>query len=410
MKSIIPFLIFLIPALTLEAQQSYAVSFIHDSMTVYGTFTTPNGTGKFPTIVIDPGSGPSDRDLTLTIGQPYTCLYPGLTGNTIKSYKELSDMLVDSGYAVLRYDKLEYTYGANLGTITFHKLWLPVESALNYLKTRNDVDTSQLILIGHSEGSYFIPYISNQRKDIKTLISIAGARTPFDSLLAHQYIYFPHICNGDTASGRTTANQILSYYNLVRNNQWTSSTPPAFGVSAGVWYNYLRVVDSVAINYNQSQLPTLFIGFQNDLNVPPYEFTRFESDINRSVDFYSLPDLIHYMNPYNTPHVSPALADTIVYWLRQHSSLTTGIQTVKALNAMVSVQPNPFNAYVQVSIKQNNFKHAEVALQNLLGQTIISTQSEQPYLILDTSKFSEGVYFLRITSNGQVAVKKIIKY
>jgi hypothetical protein len=79
---------------------------------------------------------------------------------TLRPYKQLSEALVDSGFAVLRYDKLEYTYTpAQLGTITFHKLWLPVESAINYVKTRTDVDTNCITLLGHSEGSLLIPIL-----------------------------------------------------------------------------------------------------------------------------------------------------------------------------------------------------------------------------------------------------------
>jgi dienelactone hydrolase len=133
------------------AQQSFEITFNHDGKNVLGTFTKPNGTGRFPTIIINPGSGANDRNGTIAMeGGNVACLYPDLLGDTLRPYKDLSDALVDSGYAVLRYDKLEYSYPTSLGAITFHKLWLPVESAINYVKTRTDVDTSKIILIGNS--------------------------------------------------------------------------------------------------------------------------------------------------------------------------------------------------------------------------------------------------------------------
>ena len=106
---------------------------------------------------------------------------------------------MDSRYTVLRYDKLEYTYLSSLGQITFHKLWLPVESAINYVKTRNDIDTNQIILISYSEGSFPIPFIAKSRKDIKALISISRARTPFDSILAYQIINITKTCGGSVS-------------------------------------------------------------------------------------------------------------------------------------------------------------------------------------------------------------------
>jgi hypothetical protein len=267
MKKITNLFLLLILTTIAVAQQSYNITFVHDGKTVYGTFTVPNGTGKFITIIICPGSGAIDRDGTI----PYTsgniaCLYPDLYGDTLRVYKELSDALVNSGYGVLRYDKLEYSYPTTLGTITFHKLWLPVESAINYVKTRNDVDTNKIILIGHSEGSSLIPFIAKGRKDVKALISIAGARTPFDSIFAWQLnnlVQLLRPCGAtstDSLNAKVQADQILSYFNIIRTNTWNGSTPTAFGVPAKAWYDYIRATDSVAINYNLDNLPTLFTG------------------------------------------------------------------------------------------------------------------------------------------------------
>src|SRR4029079_10885726 len=112
-------------------QVAYEIQFAHDGKIVHGTFSAPSANGKFPTIIIAPGSGPNDRNGTFTLSDSTSkCLYPEIADETLQPYKQLSEALVDSGFAVLRYDKLEYTYTpAQLGTITFHKLWLPVESA-----------------------------------------------------------------------------------------------------------------------------------------------------------------------------------------------------------------------------------------------------------------------------------------
>jgi dienelactone hydrolase len=306
-----------------EAQKYYNISFIHDGKTIYGTFTTPNGIGKFPVIIINPGSGAIDRDGTIPmVGANVSCLYPALLNDTLKPYKELSDALVDSGYAVLRYDKLEYTYHTNLGTITFHKVWLPVESAIDYVKTRNDVDTNRIILIGHSEGSSLIPFIAKSRSDIKALISIAGPRTPFDTLLAYQIVNIAQTCGGNIVLAQTQANQILSYFKIIRTSTWSGSTPPLVGVPASVWHDYILATDSVAINYNEDSLPTIFIGMALDVNVPGTELIRFQNEVTITNDFLSITSLIHYMTSNNNPHVSSALTDTIIHWLRQNNFST----------------------------------------------------------------------------------------
>ena len=415
MKKITNLLVLLILTIVAKGQQSYPITFTHDGKTVYGTFTTPNGTGKFPTIIINSGSGANDRDGTIPmLGANVACLYPALLNDTLRPYKELSDALVDSGYAVLRYDKLEYTYTtpSALGTITFHKLWLPVESAISYVKTRSDVDTNKIILIGHSEGSSLIPFIAKGRSDVKALISIAGARTPFDSLLAYQLVYIAQTCGGNVSQAQSQANQILSYFNIIRTNTWNGSTPSLFGVPASAWHDYVLATDSVAINYNLDNLPTLFTGMGLDINVPPAELIRFQNEVTITNDFWSIPGLVHYMTPNNDSHVSTILTDTIIYWLRQHV-LTTGISSVNPQDNYFHITPNPFNTDFSISVEKENVKNLSVSLINLYGQIMLSENYKNIQgkftSTYTTETFPAGIYLLNISADGYSMTRKIIK-
>lgn len=412
MKNILNVILLLLLTAATQAQQSYNITFNHDGKTVFGTFTTPNGSGKFPTIIINPGSGSNDRDGTFpVVSANASCLYPGLVGDTLKFYKELSDALVDSGYAVLRYDKLEYTYPSNLGTITFHKLWLPVESAIDYVKTRNDVDTNRVILIGHSEGSSLIPFIAKGRSDIKALISIGGNRTPYDSLLAYQIVNIAQTCGGNVSQAQTQANQILSYFNIIRTNTWNGSTPPFLGAPASAWYEYVLATDSVVINYNINNLPTLFIGMALDINVPPTELIRFQNEVTITNDFWSMPGLNHYMTPDNDPHVSTALTDTIIFWLRQNN-FATGISSVETPDKYIDVFPNPFNDVVSITAR-HDLQNLTFSILNTLGQVVVREQeaylSKNSTLTLDMQDLPGGVYFLELTTDKQRISRKIIK-
>lgn len=395
----------------LIAQQATAISFQHADKTIYGTFTTPSGSGKFPTIIINPGTGANDRDGTIQmIGGNVACLYPQLLNTTLKPYKELGDALVEAGYAVLRYDKIEYTYPTNLGNITFHKLWLPVESAIDYIKTRDDVDTTNIVLIGHSEGSSLIPHIAKNRNDIKALVSLAGPRTPLDSLLGYQLVHIAQTCGGNVAQTQTQVNQILQYFELIRSNNWNATTPPLFGAPASAWYDYISAVDSVAINYNISNLPTLFIGLEEDMNVPPQELERFQNEVTITNDFWSIPDLIHYMTPNNDPHVSVALTDTIVYWLNQN--IITGLKEAEIDENQMLVFPNPFTHEVSLSIDYS-LKNGNVFLFDITGRVIFSKHEKNiasgTVLKYDLGHLPKGVYFMELNSENGRQVQKVVK-
>ena len=393
----------------ISAQQTYPVTFTHDGKTVFGTFTTPDGSGKFPTIIINPGSGPNDRDGTILMsGGNVECLYPDLDGETLKPYKELSDALVDSGYAVLRYDKLEFTYSpSTIGPLTFHKLWLPVESAIEYIKTRDDVDTSRIILIGHSEGSSLIPIIAHGRTDIKALISIAGARTPFDSILAYQLLYFAQLCDGDTSDAQLQASQVLEYFSYARNGL-CGLLPPLLEVPACVWADYIMATDSVAIYYNLNDLPTLFLGLGLDLNVPPAELIRFENEVHITDDFWSIPGLVHFMTPADDPHVSMTLTDTIIYWLRQNN-LSTSISEMDPQDDRIRVYPVPFRESFNIDIHMS-FGDASVTIYDMFGQVVLYDAGLYPdHNLFDVGALVDGMYILEMNIDGRRIMKKVLK-
>lgn len=410
--SVLYFLLFLQCSFLTQAQQSYNITFTHTDKVVHGTFSTPAGNGPFPTVILAPGSGANDRDGTLQmVGGNVACLYPALLNETLKSYKELAEALVDSGYAVLRYDKLEYSYPTTLGAITFQKLWLPVESAIDYVKTRADVDTAHIILLGHSEGSALIPYIAKSRSDVKALISLAGARTPFDSLLAYQLVYIAQTCGGNVPQAQLQANQILAYFNIIRKNQWNAGTPPLFGVPAAVWYDYVQATDPVAVHYNLCKLPTLFIGLGLDINVPPAELVRFQNEVSITQDFWSLPGLIHYMTPADDPHVSKALTDTIIYWLRKNVQ-TTGLLPDIIREPFFKVSPNPFVSDFCVVLEGEESKNVEITVSDISGKPLLRRRYEQ---VNDSSgiriagDLPPGVYLLQVKAGESLAVRKVVK-
>ncbi len=410
-KNILCYSLLLLTTL-LNAQQSYNINFTHDGKKVFGTFKVPAGNRRFKTIIINAGSGANDRYGTLPmVGANVACLYPGLLNDTLRPYEELANALQDEGYAVLIYDKLEFTYPTTLGAITFHKLWLPVESAIGYVKTRTDVDTNNIILIGHSEGSSLIPFIAKGRQDVKALISIAGARTPFDSILAYQVVHITQTCGGDVSAAQSQAAQILAYFDMIRKNTWNSGTPALFGAPASAWYDYVQATDPVAANYNTCNLPTLFIGLEKDINVPPAELTRFKKEVSITNDFWSIPSLIHYMVSNNDPHLASVVPDTIIYWLRNHG-FRSGIKDVKNADSYVKVRPNPFHSVFTISVDHPTGTMVGIVVRDITGREIICPKpltQQDGSMVYNLETMQAGLYFVEVVVDGQLVIKKILK-
>ncbi len=129
----------------------------------YGaTFTRPNGDDKYPAVIIISGSGTQDRNGTMLGHQPYWVL---------------ADYLTKNGIAVLRVDDRgagKSSLGPDINNRTSLDFSYDVESSLNYLESRVDVDKKHLGLIGHSEGGEIAPMVASRRKDVSFIVLWAG--------------------------------------------------------------------------------------------------------------------------------------------------------------------------------------------------------------------------------------------
>lgn len=124
------------------------------------TLSLPKQEGKFPVVVLISGSGPQNRDEEIMGHKPFLVL---------------SDYLVRQGIGVLRYD--DRGTGESEGvfsTATSQGFASDALAVVQYLKTRPEIDTTQIGLIGHSEGGTIAPMIAASSKDIAFIVLLAG--------------------------------------------------------------------------------------------------------------------------------------------------------------------------------------------------------------------------------------------
>jgi len=125
-----------------------------------GTLTLPHKKGKIPVVILISGSGPQDRDETFAGHKPFWVI---------------ADYLTRQGIAVLRYD--DRGFGESTGDFsnaTTKDFSTDVISAVNYLKSRTDIDSNNIGLVGHSEGGIIAPLAANQTKDVSFIVLLAS--------------------------------------------------------------------------------------------------------------------------------------------------------------------------------------------------------------------------------------------
>ncbi len=137
------------------------VTFYNGENTFSGTLTIPFQQGKHPAVIMITGSGPQDRNEEI-IG--------------FKIFGIIADFLTRKGIAVLRYDdrNVGKSKGVEVNNSTTEEFAGDVIEAFKYLKTRDDINASQIGLFGHSEGGIVAPISASKDKDIDFIVLMAG--------------------------------------------------------------------------------------------------------------------------------------------------------------------------------------------------------------------------------------------
>lgn len=141
------------------------VTFTNDGIIFSGTLSLPSKGSHFPAVVLVAGSGPLDRDEEVFGHKPFLLL---------------ADALSRNGFAVLRYD--ERGVGATIGgdpAAPSEPLATDAMAALRYLKTRPEVDATQVGFVGHSEGGLIAVMNAAKHPDeVAYIVSLAGPGVP----------------------------------------------------------------------------------------------------------------------------------------------------------------------------------------------------------------------------------------
>ncbi len=148
------------------------VTYKNDSLQYGATITIPQGNGPFPAVLLITGSGPQDRDETIFNQKPFAVI---------------ADALTRDGFVVLRVDDRGIgSSTGNFATSTTADFVNDVNASFNYLKTRPEVNTKKMGLLGHSEGAMIAPVVASQRSDVNFIVLLAAPGVKTVGLMAEQ--------------------------------------------------------------------------------------------------------------------------------------------------------------------------------------------------------------------------------
>lgn len=146
-------------------------------VTLAGTLTLPSEEGNYPAVILISGSGAQNRDEEISGHKPFLII---------------ADHLTKQGIAVLRYD--DRGVGKSTGDFdaaTTADFALDVRAALEFLKTRKEINSNKIGLIGHSEGGLIAPMVASDSPDVSFIVLLAGPGIEISKVLLTQQELIP---------------------------------------------------------------------------------------------------------------------------------------------------------------------------------------------------------------------------
>ncbi len=137
-----------------------------------GTLTLPASGSQSPAVVMISGSGPQDRDESIAEHKPFWVI---------------ADHLARNGIAVLRFD--DRGVGKSEGdfaSANSEDFATDVAAAIQFLRSRDDIDQAKIGLCGHSEGGLIAPMVAAKDKDLAFIILLAGPGVNGEKILLSQ--------------------------------------------------------------------------------------------------------------------------------------------------------------------------------------------------------------------------------
>lgn len=314
-------------------------------ITLAGTLTLPEQSGPFPAVVLISGSGPQNRDGEVLGHRPFLVL---------------ADHLTKNGIAVLRFDdRGTAASGGNFATATSQDFATDVTAAVNYLKTRKEIDKKKIGLIGHSEGGLIAPMVAVRSKDIHFIVLAAGPGLRGDKMLLLQQQLIGKSAGASAADLARSEADNSKIFDMVlrstdeeklkkdiadylRNSEGFYKDKPSDMseeefVSVTVnrvvnpWMLYMLRYDPASV-LQKVKCPVLAINGSNDLQVAPKENldairTALAKGGNKKVFIEELPGLNHLLqeSPTGAPSeykiieqtMSPVALNAMLNWIQE---------------------------------------------------------------------------------------------
>ncbi len=288
-----------------------------DPWSLPGTLTVPSTQGPHPAVVLVHGSGPNDRDETVSANKPF---------------KDLAWGLANRGIAVLRYEKR--TLEHKIGMAVLADSITPKEettddaaAAVNLLQSQPEINADRIYVLGHSLGGTLAPRIASAT-DLAGIIILAGSTRPLEDLYLEQIEFLTYLYGIPTPKEEENLQNVRKQVARVKDPNLSGDTPARelpMGIPASYW---LYLLDYSPVQTAQTlNIPMLILQGERDYQVTMEDFAGWREALSdrHDVTFISYPFLNHLFiagkgqpNPLEylrSDNVAEDVVDDISSWI-----------------------------------------------------------------------------------------------
>lgn len=251
------------------------------------TVVLPQPEGKFPGVLLIPGTGQVDRN-------------ENARGYPINVFKEIAYFLAENGIASLRYDKRGVgKSGGDYWATGFYDNIADVSSILGYFKQHESINADKVFLLGHSEGSIIASRMAGTGTDVSGIILLAGSCSKGEELLKWQSRQIVKGFTGFNAWLVKTFRIDVAKAQQKQIDRIKKSTKDTFRVQLVAKMNAKWMREFLEYNpaddFPAIKCPVLAITGSKDIQVDPADLKKMAELVKSDFESHELPDITHML-------------------------------------------------------------------------------------------------------------------